>query len=285
MLAVARAAARRADVAARTLIAVGAYAAVVDSFCHEKEEDVGTEDALERTVALLDNRSRNYGVPQEVAAFYEKGAANDAQQPPEEKSILSWRATEGVRKRNFVRCRGGEAEMHANYEVQGMIGSGAFATVRRAIDRVTGFPRAIKMVRTGQHEGLEQELEWERMLTEVEALMELTHPNIVRLHEYYRDDDALYLVEEFCSGGTLESRLQERGGRLHPDEVGTLRSNHEPGSRAQARAASARVSNGRPTGLIAGPDPAISPSAPSRPPRLAASCRRSAPSIAASNSR
>ena len=70
MLAVARAAARRADVAARTLIAVGAYAAVVDSFCHEKEEDVGTEDALERTVALLDNRSRNYGVPQEVAAFY-----------------------------------------------------------------------------------------------------------------------------------------------------------------------------------------------------------------------
>ena len=49
---------------------------------------------------------------------------------------------------------------------------------------------------------IEQELEWERMLTEVEALMELTHPNIVRLHEYYRDDDALYLVEvwELCSG-------------------------------------------------------------------------------------
>ena len=159
MLAVVRAARQRADVAARTLIAVGAYAAVVDSFLHEKElED---EPALERTVALLDNRSRNYGVPQEVAVFYAKGAANESQPPQEEKSILSWRASEGVRKRNFVRCRGGEAEMLANYELQGALGSGAFATVRRAVDRTTGFPRAIKMVRTGQYEGLEQELKRE----------------------------------------------------------------------------------------------------------------------------
>ena len=57
------------------------------------------------------------------------------------------------------------------------------------------------------------------MLSEVDALMELTHPNIVRLHEYYRDEDALYLVEEYCSGGTLESRLKMRGGRLDANEV------------------------------------------------------------------
>ena len=52
---------------------------------------------------------------------------------------------------------------------------------------------------------------------EVEALMDLTHPNIVRLHEYYRDDDALYLVEEYCSGGTLEQRLEARGVDIFDD--------------------------------------------------------------------
>ena len=60
------------------------------------------------------------------------------------------------------------------------------------------------------------------MLIEVEALMELTHPNIVQLHEYYRDVDALYMVEEYCSGGTLEQRLQQRGGRLPPPEAAVV---------------------------------------------------------------
>ena len=60
------------------------------------------------------------------------------------------------------------------------------------------------------------------MLIEVEALMELTHPNIVQLHEYYRDADALYMVEEYCSGGTLEQRLQQRGGRLPPPEAAVV---------------------------------------------------------------
>eukprot|EP00966_Prymnesium_polylepis_P069858 1624430-Prymnesium_polylepis.1 len=217
----ARLARRRADTAVRTIIAAGAYGAAVDSFLRDKEHE--DEPMLERTVALLDNRSRNYGIPQEVAVFY--GAASSesgATQEDEVSTLLRWRASEGVQKRNLVRCRGGEAELHVNYELKGSLGSGAFATVRHAVDRVTGFPRAIKTVRTGQHEGLEQEIEWERMLAEVEALMELTHPNIVRLHEYYRDDDALYLVEEFCSGGTLANRLTERGGRMDADEAALL---------------------------------------------------------------
>ena len=49
--------------------------------------------------------------------------------------------------------------------------------------------------------------------------MELTHPNIVQLYEYYRTDSALHLVEELCSGGTLEQRLTERGGRFDEHEA------------------------------------------------------------------
>ena len=39
-----------------------------------------------------------------------------------------------------------------------------------------------------------------------------------RLYEYYRDDGQLYLVEEYCSGGTLDQRLSQRGGKLSVEE-------------------------------------------------------------------
>ena len=75
---------------------------------------------------------------------------------------------------------------------------------------------------TGQHSGVDADTEWDRMMSEVEALMSLTHPNIVRLYEYYRGTDKLILVEEYCSGGTLEERLAEQGGKLRADEAAVV---------------------------------------------------------------
>ena len=213
---------------ARVLILVGSYAAVAASvFSNEEPVD---DPANERTVALLDNRSRNYSISsREVAGFYEKGVHSDeGEERIEQSTLLRWRASESVHNRNLVRCRGTGVELRENYELRGALGSGAFATVSYAVDRVTGFPRAVKTVRTSAsmgeegEEGVGREAEMERMLTEVKSLMELTHPNIVRLFEYYRDTDALYLVEEYCSGGTLESLLKTRAGKLSANECALL---------------------------------------------------------------
>ena len=130
--------------------------------------------------------------------------------------------TEGVQTRDFVRANlGGARELHANYEMLGQLGRGGFGSVKLARHRSTGLLRAIKTVATGQHDLDESSAaEWERMIVEVEALLEMTHPNIVRLFEYYREKRAdgcevLYLVEEHCGGGTLEQRLRrEKGYRL-----------------------------------------------------------------------
>ena len=118
---------------------------------------------------------------------------------------------------NLLRCQGGEVELHADYEMLGFLGRGGFGTVRKARDRTTGLIRAIKAVHCEEGAGEEQ---WERLFGEVEALIAMSpHPNIVRLHGYYRGKDTLYLVEEFCSGGTLEQRLKQRGGRLQASEA------------------------------------------------------------------
>ena len=88
---------------------------------------------------------------------------------------------------NLLRCQGGEAELHADFEMLGFLGRGGFGTVRKARDRTTGLIRAIKSVHCAEGAGEEA---WERLFGEVEALMAMgPHPNIVRLHGYYREKD------------------------------------------------------------------------------------------------
>jgi calcium-dependent protein kinase len=42
---------------------------------------------------------------------------------------------------------------------------------------------------------------------EIEILGQLTHPNIIKLHELYEDAKYLYIVFELCKGGNLLERL------------------------------------------------------------------------------
>ena len=123
----------------------------------------------------------------------------------------------------MIRCLGGEAELLEDYEMLGFLGKGGFGTVQRARHKATGLLRAVKKIPCGNEHGEEPTAEqWGKIFVEVEALMELVHPNIVRLHAYYQGRDALYLVEELCSGGTLEQRLKQRGGRLEAPEAAVV---------------------------------------------------------------
>ena len=166
-------------------------------------------------------------LPAGVAAAAAVAAVNSSREQPScdeqrKRGRLRSQPSEGVGRRTLIRCAGGEAELAQNYEMQERLGHGGFATVRRAFHRATGLPRALKTVLTGQHSGVDADTEWDRMMSEVEALMSLTHPNIVRLYEYYRGTDKLILVEEYCSGGTLEERLAEQGGKLRADEAAVV---------------------------------------------------------------
>lgn len=132
----------------------------------------------------------------------------------------------GVARRDLIVCRGGTEDLASQYDILGRLGRGGFGTVQKAKHKITGLLRAIKTIAVGVDEnGKPNELpsdqsEWDRIMAEVQALMALDHPNIVRLYEYYRDDHALYLVEEYCSGGTLEAAIERAPrGRLSADDA------------------------------------------------------------------
>ena len=189
--------------AAAVLVATGGYFVASSAHCEPQPSQSPPADAAEPALARL--YAWLLGPLQQ-----ERGRGSNL------RSIKTER-------RGMIRCAGGEQELARDYEMLGFLGRGGFGTVQRARHRTTGLIRAVKKIPCSHEEGQPPTAEqWAKLFVEVEALLELVHPNIVRLHEYYQTSDALYLVEEFCSGGTLEQRLKQRGGRLEPQEAAVV---------------------------------------------------------------
>jgi len=81
------------------------------------------------------------------------------------------------------------------------LGHGHYGVVRKCQERETGEWYAIKSIRkkkVGKIDVLKRE---------IEILKEVTHPNIINLHEVYEDEKYLHLVTELCTGGELFDRI------------------------------------------------------------------------------
>jgi len=96
----------------------------------------------------------------------------------------------------------------STYTVGRKIGEGGFGKVFEARHNSLGLARAVKRLKkTGEN--------CKRWSDEVTALLALDHPHIVRLVEYFDEDQYLYLVFELCEGPDLLDRINmAEGGKL-----------------------------------------------------------------------
>lgn len=51
----------------------------------------------------------------------------------------------------------------------------------------------------------------DKITSEVEVLMSLHHPNIINMYDYWFDDEALYVILEYCPNGSLKDYLKKHG--------------------------------------------------------------------------
>jgi tRNA A-37 threonylcarbamoyl transferase component Bud32 len=92
------------------------------------------------------------------------------------------------------------------FELIEKLGAGSFGAVWLARDTQLDRSVAVKVPRNGS---LNSE-ETEKFLREARAAAQLSHPNIVSVHEVGIEDGLLYIVSDFVSGETLSRQLAGR---------------------------------------------------------------------------
>ncbi|MDX1991035.1 MAG: protein kinase [bacterium] len=95
------------------------------------------------------------------------------------------------------------------YQVYESLGAGGMGVVYRAIDRQTGHPVAVKLLKPQAVSTAPEVLE--RFAREADALRQLNHPNIVKVLETIQENDLHYIIMEFVSGGSLHETIQREG--------------------------------------------------------------------------
>ncbi len=93
-----------------------------------------------------------------------------------------------------------------NYQVGSILGQGSYSIVRMATRSTDKKIVAVMIVnRAKLHKDDEENLR-----REVEILMTLNHPNIVKVLDFYQEEQYFYVVLEHMSGGELFDRLMEK---------------------------------------------------------------------------
>jgi hypothetical protein len=100
------------------------------------------------------------------------------------------------------------ADTARGYVLHERIGEGAFSIVRRASQPGTERDVAVKIIRA---ELADQPDFVRRFEVEARTIARLEHPNIVPIHDFWREPGAAYLVMRLLRGGSVERLLRDRG--------------------------------------------------------------------------
>jgi len=97
--------------------------------------------------------------------------------------------------------------MLGEYNVIKKIGEGSFSNVYKASHIKTGIFYAIKSIKTKR---LSKKV-IQNLNSEVEILMNINHPNIIKIHDVIKTKDHIHLVLDYCDGGDLHNFIKKNG--------------------------------------------------------------------------
>ena len=95
-----------------------------------------------------------------------------------------------------------------HYRIESLIGRGGTGVVFRARDTHLGRRVAIKVLE--ENSSRQQEM-FQRFVQEARLAAQLSHPNVVTIHEVNQDGQHTFIVMELLDGGSLQDRLDKHG--------------------------------------------------------------------------
>eukprot|EP01114_Cavostelium_apophysatum_P019706 TRINITY_DN6420_c0_g1_i1.p1 TRINITY_DN6420_c0_g1~~TRINITY_DN6420_c0_g1_i1.p1 ORF type:complete len:317 (-),score=37.23 TRINITY_DN6420_c0_g1_i1:62-1012(-) len=106
-----------------------------------------------------------------------------------------------------------------SYELISPIGKGAFSTVHSARQLSTGKQFAIKSIM----KTFISKQGWINLSREIEILLNVNHPNVLRLYETIDTDTHIHMVLEYMDGGELFDQVIKRGSFNERDACKIIR--------------------------------------------------------------
>lgn len=91
------------------------------------------------------------------------------------------------------------------YDVIKQLGKGSYGHVFKVMNKQTKNPRAMKLI---PKNNMKPGFTADEIKHEIRVLTQLDHPNIIKLYEFYSDNDNYYLINEYCNEGDLSSKFR-----------------------------------------------------------------------------
>ena len=95
-----------------------------------------------------------------------------------------------------------------DYKKLNKLGQGQYGTVFEVKHRITDIIRAMKIVKKNTKHSPEEEGE---ILNETKILKTMDHPNIVKIFEFYSNDENYSIIMENCKEGSLYNEIMKSG--------------------------------------------------------------------------
>lgn len=93
-----------------------------------------------------------------------------------------------------------------HYEIAQQLGKGAFSVVKLGRNLADNKEYAIKIIKKPSSS---DESKLKPIITEIEILSRINHPNVVKLHEVFETEEEIYLVLQLITGGELFEKIVE----------------------------------------------------------------------------
>ena len=103
------------------------------------------------------------------------------------------------------------------YEYKKRLGKGSFATVHLVNSTRYGCDFAVKV------SVKPPDLNEKEASSEIETLTTLAHCYVIRIYEYFTDAKYIYMVLEYCEGGSLDDLVRNRGALSGPSLIQACR--------------------------------------------------------------
>lgn len=95
----------------------------------------------------------------------------------------------------------------SNYQLGDLLGRGASGNVYRALNFLNGETVAIKSISLASLPASSLP----DIMSEIDLLKNLNHPNIVKYKGFARDKESLFIILEYCENGSLQTILKKFG--------------------------------------------------------------------------